>query len=166
MKIRPYKSSDLERSRALWAEMVEHHREIYDDPTISGDEPGLEFDAHLERVGPDRVWLAVTEEETIGLVSLIVNGEEAEVDPLIVSSAHRGRGVGRELVDRAVEEARKLGVLCLCVKPAARNVEAVTFYHDSGFRTLGHLYLFQWLGVSEPGQWKKGPEIFSKTFDY
>ena len=31
--------------------------------------------------------------------------------------------------------------------------------------TLGHIQQFQWLGESVPGQWKKGPELFGKTFD-
>ncbi len=166
MGIRPYRSSDLESSRSLWAEMVQHHRDIYNDPSIGGDTPGVEFDSHLEQVGPERVWLAIHDKSAVGLVSLIVNGEEAEVDPVVVSSGHRGLGVGRKLLDHAVEEARKLGVVCLSVKPAARNEEAVSFYHSSGFDALGHLYLFKWLGPSEPGQWKTGPEIFGKQFDY
>jgi len=94
-----------------------------------------------------------------------VNGQEAEIEPAIVSSRWRGAGVGRALVVRAVEEARKLGVLCLGVKPVARNEDAIAFFHALGFRTLGHIHLFQWLGPPMPGQWKPGPTLFGRHFD-
>ena len=51
MKIRKYGPSDIEPCRALWSEMTQHHRDIYDDPSIGGDNPGLEFDNHLQKVG-------------------------------------------------------------------------------------------------------------------
>ena len=166
MSVRGFEPSDLDRCRALWAENVQRHREIYEDPSIGGDDPGLEFDRHLSRVGAGRVWVAVRDDEAVGLVSLIVEGEQAEVEPVVVSSNHRGRGIGQELVDHAVEQARSLGVLCLYVKPVARNKAAIEFFHGAGFRTMGHVQLFMWLGPPAPGQWKPGPELFGKSFDY
>lgn len=166
MKIRQYRSSDLDRCRSLWAEMTQRHRDIYDDQTIGGDDPGLEFDGHLERVGPERVWVAVVDEDVVGLTSLIQDGAEAEVEPVVVSSGQRGGGVGHALVNHVIEEAKKLGVLCLGAKPVARNEEAISFFYDAGFRTLGHIHLFMWLGDSTPDMWKPGPELFGKHFDY
>ena len=164
-KIRRYMSSDLDRCRSLWAEMNQHHREIYEDPSIGGENPGMAFDGHLSKVGPERVWVAESGEEVVGFVSLIHEGEEAEIEPMVVSREHRGRGIGRQLLARAVNEARSLGVVCLCVKPTARNQAAVAFFHCAGFRTLGHVQQFMWLGETFPGQWKKGPELFGKPFD-
>jgi GNAT superfamily N-acetyltransferase len=146
--------------------MTQRHREIYGDPSIGGDDPGLEFDGHLDRVGPERVWVAVLDEDVIGFTSLIQNGEEAEVEPMVVSSEHRGGGVGHALVAHAIQEAKKLGVLCLGVKPVARNEDAISFFYDAGFKTLGHIHLFMWLGESTPDMWKPGPELFGKPFDY
>jgi GNAT superfamily N-acetyltransferase len=146
--------------------MTERHRDIYEDPSIGGDAPGLEFDKHLSHVGPERVWVATYGEEIVGLVSLIQDGEQAEVEPIVVSSRHRSRGVGRELLKHAVEQAKRLGVLCLSVKPVARNEEAISFFYEAGFKILGHIQLFMWLGPSLPGQWRPGPELFGKPFDY
>ena len=164
MMIRGYESADLARCRTLWAEMVERHRKIYEDPSIGGENPGLEFDSHLDKVGPERTWVADSGEAVVGFVSLIVDGEQAEVEPMVVASEHRGRGIGRELLNHVAEEAKALGVLCLYVKPVARNEEAISFFYDAGFKTLGHIQLFQWLGQSFPGQWKKGPDLFGKAF--
>jgi N-acetylglutamate synthase-like GNAT family acetyltransferase len=164
--IRDYRPSDLDDCRLLWAEMNQRHRDIYEDPTIGGENPGLEFDNHLTRVGPDLVWVAESEDGVVGVVSLIHEGEEAEIEPIVVSSEVRSVGIGQQLVEYAVAQARELGVLCLSVKPVARNEEAIAFFHDAGFRTLGHIQLFRWLGDSFPGQWKRGPELFGKPFEY
>jgi ribosomal protein S18 acetylase RimI-like enzyme len=166
LKIRNYVPSDLDQCRALWAELVQRHRDIYGDPSIGGENPGLEFDQHLSLVGPERVWIATEAEAIAGLVSLIHRGQEAEVEPIIVSSQHRGRGIGRKLLDHAVEQARALGVQYVSIKPVARNESAISFFHDGGFRTLGHIELFMWLGASRPGQWRPGPDLFGKSFDY
>jgi GNAT superfamily N-acetyltransferase len=146
--------------------MTERHRVIYEDPTIGGEDPGLEFDSHLSRVGPERVWVAVSDENILGLVALIVEGEQAEVEPIVVSSDRRSRGVGGQLLERVIDEAKKLGISCLSVKPVARNLEAISFFYEAGFRILGHIQLFMWLGPSFPGQWKPGPRLFGKPFDY
>lgn len=164
--IGPYSPSDLEPCRALWVELTQRHREIYDDPAIGGDTPGLYFDEHLARVGPERLWVAEHNLEVVGLVGLIVNGREAEVEPIVVASTHRNRGIGRALLARMVEEAEKLRVRYLSVKPVARNLEAISFYHDAGFQTLGEIEMFMDLGSPEPGTWKPGPVLFGLIFKY
>jgi GNAT superfamily N-acetyltransferase len=146
--------------------MTERHRAIYEDPSIGGEDPGREFDDHLSRVGPELVWVATSEKDVVGFVSLIVEGEQAEVEPIVVSAMHRSRGIGDQLLGRAIDEAKKLGVSCLSVKPVARNVDAISFFYEAGFRILGHIQLFMWLGPSFPGQWKRGPELFGRQFDY
>jgi GNAT superfamily N-acetyltransferase len=146
--------------------MVQRHRDIYDDPTIGGENPGMEFDHHLSSVGAERIWVATSEEDVVGLVSLIVEDEQAEVEPIVVTSEHRDGGIGGRLLERAVIEAKKLGVRCLYVKPVARNMEAISFFYEAGFRTLGHVQLFMWLGPATPDQWKPGPELFGKHFKY
>lgn len=166
MGIRNFQPSDRDRCRSIWAEMVQRHRDIYEDPTIGGENPGLEFDHHLSKVGAERIWVATSEEDVVGLVSLIVEGEQAEVEPIAVASEYRDSGIGRQLLKRAVIEAEKLGVICLYAKPVARNIEAISFFYDAGFRILGHVQLFMWLGSTTPDQWKPGPELFGKPFMY
>ena len=166
MLIRSYTADDLDACRSLWIEVVQRHRDIYDDQTIGGDNPGSGFDKHLELVGSDRIWLVEYEGEIIGLTSLIEKNQEAEIEPIVVCHKHRGKGVGELFIKHAVEEAKKRNILCLYVRPVARNKEAVSFFYDCGFRTLGHIQLFMWLGDSAQDQWKEGPELFGKRFKY
>jgi ribosomal protein S18 acetylase RimI-like enzyme len=164
--MRAYRPADLRSCRALWAELVQRHRDLYDDPSIGGEAPGLHFDRHLARVGPERIWVAEGDGRIRGMVALTLDGEEAEIDPIVVSSTHRGQGIGRALLNRVVEEAAALGARYLHVRPVARNRAAISFYYRSGFQLLGRLELFTELHPSAPGTWKPGPELFGLFFEY
>lgn len=166
LKIRTYKENDLEVCRLLWAEMVQRHRDIYNDSTIGGDDPGLEFDSHLELVGPAKIWLAESENTVVGLTALIQKNEEGEIEPVIVGKENRGKGVGEELVKHVIQEAKKLNILCLSVKPVARNREAIQFFYANGFDILGHVQMFMWLGESFPDMWKDGVQFQGMKFKY
>ena len=99
----------------------------------------------------------------VGLIGLVVKGEEAEIEPLVVSKAYRRKGIGTKLVETAVSEARKKGVKFLEIKPVARNVNAIRFLYRQGFQNLGHIDLFMDFS-NRP--WKPGLEIFGCKFDY
>lgn len=164
--IRPYTPADLEPCRALWTALTDHHRTLYGDPTIGGAQPGLYFDAHLEHVGAKRLWVADADGTVCGLVGLIVRGEEADIEPIVVSFAHRGRGIGQQLLARARQEAEALQVRFLGVKPVARNVEAMAFFYKAGFQLLGQVELFMDLSFSAERTWEDGVTIHGHTFKY
>lgn len=161
--IRRYQPGDREHCRSLWRELTEWHREIYRDPTTGGEHPKDYFDKHLAKVGPDRLWVAIHESKVVGLVGLVVNVDEAEIEPLIVSKAYRHNGIGKQLTRTVVSEARNLGARFLNVKPVARNIQAIKFLHEQGFKNLGHIELF--LDLSEYA-WKPGPKIFDCEFNF
>jgi GNAT superfamily N-acetyltransferase len=139
--IRPYGSGDLTACRALWAELTEAHRNLYDDPTFGGDDPGLGFDAYLADAGQERIWVAESGGAVVGLIGLLVEGGRAELEPLVVSEAWRGSGVGRALAETVVAAARELGFPRLRVRPVGRNADAIRFFHALGFDVLGRVDL-------------------------
>jgi GNAT superfamily N-acetyltransferase len=161
--IRSYQESDRAGCRSLWRELTEWHREIYQDPKIGGEHPEEYFDKHLAKVGPEQLWVAVRGSECVGLIGLILEGNEAEIEPLIVSKAHRGKGVGRRLIETAISEAKKRGARLLNIKPVARNAETIRFLHRRGFKNLGYIELFMDLSGHS---WKKGPRMFDCEFEF
>jgi len=161
--IRKYQPKDRERCRVLWRELTEWHRQIYNDPTIGGAQPEDFFDKHLAKVGPDRLWVAVCSSHVVGLVGLVVNGDEVEIEPLIVSHAYRNKGIGKQMIKRAVAETSKIGSRFLNVKPVARNIETIIFLYKQGFKNLGHIQLF--MDFSDD-KWKQGPELFGCKFNF
>ena len=152
--------------RALWSELTQRHREIYGDPTIGGENPGDFFDAYLENANLRGPWVAELVGKVVGLGGLIVNGEEAEVEPLVVSSQHRFKGSGRALLNTVVQEAGTAGVRFLSVRPVARNIEAISFFVQAGFDIVGHIDLFQDLSGSTAREWKPGIEIHGQDLRY
>jgi GNAT superfamily N-acetyltransferase len=164
--IRPYAPTDLEPCRALWVDLAQRHRDIYEDPSIGGEAAGLYFDRHLARVGADHIWVAECDGKVLGLVGLIAEDQEAEVEPIVVAPGYRRRGIGRALLNAMVLEAERLGVRFLNVRPVARNAEAIAFFHSAGFRLLGRVELCIELRPSPPSAWKSGLELFSRSFEY
>ncbi len=69
--IRNYEPKNLADCRALWRELTQWHREIYDDPTIGGATPELKFDEHLAAVGMGHVWVAIEQSNIVGMVGMI-----------------------------------------------------------------------------------------------
>jgi GNAT superfamily N-acetyltransferase len=65
----------------------------------------------------------------------------ALVTALVVAEHARGLGVGRRLVDRAIEAARGWGCTRLIVTTHIRRAEAHAFYEHIGFELTGRRYV-------------------------
>jgi GNAT superfamily N-acetyltransferase len=161
--VRRYVAADLEACRSLWVELTETHRRLYASPGIGGSKPGLQFDEHLARVGTDNLWVAEVAGQVIGLTGMIRGDDEAELEPLIVTEALRGRGIGTRLADAVLEAAREAGLDSLSVRPVARNAAALRFFHGRGFRALGYVELFMDLRPG-PGPWRDGESLAARRF--
>ena len=161
--VRNYLESDREECRGLWRELVEWHREIYGNPSIGGAHPEDYFDKHLSLVGKENLWVACTKLKVVGLIGLIEREYETEIEPLIVSKSYRHKGIGKQLVLRAIEEAKKKKLKHLNVSPVARNKESIAFFHKLGFINLGSVELF----IDFTGQrWKQGFQMHDLDFNY
>ena len=164
--VREYEVSDLETCRELWRSLNQRHREIYDDPTIGGSDPGLEFDEHLADPRLSQIWLACRDREVLGLCGLLAYGDESEVEPLVVAPEHRNHGIGALLTERAVAHSRSLGVQFVNVRPVARNIEALRFFRRQGFSLLGRVELS--IRLSGDATASSGPtlELHGLPLDY
>ncbi len=130
MIVREYAQGDLEACRALFAELVETHGALYPDVEI-----GSTF------VLEGTVFVAEEGGRVVGYAALLWHGRRAELEPIAVASAHRGRGVGRALAERVVREAREGGATRIFVRPVGRNRDAFAFFHAVGFDVLGRVEL-------------------------
>jgi len=162
--IRPFEEQDAGACRGLWGELTRAHRALYDDASIGGDDPGSGFDAYLGEFAGARKWVAERGGSVIGFVGLIIRGRQGEIEPVVVSFDARGQGVGRSLVEAAVEAARAEGVDQLKASPVARNSHAIDFFHSLGFTALGHLDLL--MDFRHPdGYWQPGEHVAGSDFD-
>ncbi len=165
-EIRRYRKTDLKECRSLWADLTRRHRELYADPTIGGSDPGRFFDRHLARLGPERIWVAEQDGAVVGLVGLMLAGDDAEVEPLVVRPDCRGKGVGLALLKYVTGQARKLKVRFLGIRPVARNREAIALFHRAGFRKLGQIEMFTVLSGDSRRGFNRRVELFGHRFGY
>lgn len=162
--IRRFEHDDAPACRSLWAELTEWHRELYDDPSIGGEDAGSGLDRYLEEFGDAPMWVAERDGSVVGFVGLIVRGNQGEVEPVVVSEELRRQGIGRLLVDVALDAARSRGLGQVKVRPVARNEQAIGFFHTLGFRAIGHVELL--LDLKRPrSYWRSGERLAGRDFD-
>jgi GNAT superfamily N-acetyltransferase len=165
ISVRPYTEADHAACRALWAELTEYHRTLYGDPAIGGDEPEGQFDEQLASPESAGVWVADSPSGVVGFAGLLLRGERAEVEPIVVAEPARGQGAGRALLDRAIAEARRLGAAYVAVRPVARNERALAFFHGAGFRGLGRVDVF--MDLRDRGRaWQPGIRLHGRDYSY
>ena len=166
VKIRRYKPADHEACRGILAELALWHRHIYEDASIGGSDPGRHFDSHIREYGANDIWVAEVDGKIVGMAGMIVGEEGTEIEPLVVSIKHRGKGIGAQLVNVIVQTARQRGESILSVRPVARNDPAIRFFRDLGFDTLGHVQLFMDLTPVEKQKWKGRKTMAGRIFRY
>ena len=164
VRIRSYEPGDRDACRGLWVELTEWHRELYDSSTIGGDDPGRQFDEHLGRVGPEHIWVAVDDGRLVGMTGMIPFEAEAELEPIVVARAWRGRGVGDALARFVLDAARVRGDRQLLARPVARNEAAIRFFHGLGFDVLGQLEMLADLRPREEQPWRHGASLAGRDY--
>jgi len=166
VKIRNYKESDNALCQKMWIELTVYHQEIYEDPSIGGENPGQVFNEHLEKYGEENIWVAEVEKNIVGLVGLIIRGKAAEVEPIIISSSYRKKGIGKKLLQFIINHVREKEIKYLSIRPVARNKNAMKIFYEMGFKTLGNIELFMNLKEEERKKWKTSIEIHDIPFEY
>jgi GNAT superfamily N-acetyltransferase len=164
--VRDYAPGDYSACRMLWAELTEHHRRLYEDPSVGGGNPGDGFDDYLAAQERVASWVADLDGWVVGLTGLFDRGTSGEVEPVVVTDRLRGRGIGRLLIERVVAEAVARGHEYLAIRPVARNVSAIRSFYEAGFQTLGgHIDLTMDLADRRHG-WHEGERLHGLDFRY
>ena len=137
MNVRP---ASVEDARAVRALLIELGRPDDDAPTNAG-----RFAAYLAR-DDTAAFVAVDGERIIGFIDLEfrprLNFEtpQAWVPDLIVAADARGRGAGRALLLRAVEESRARGAWGITLESAEWRERAHAFYRREGMTDAGRSF--------------------------
>lgn len=87
---------------------------------------------------PNAVLLVAEESKGVaGYAALWLAADEAELGNLAVRPGRRGRGIGRTLLRRTLEEAARRGARAVFLEVRESNVAARRLYEASGFRIVG-----------------------------
>lgn len=66
-------------------------------------------------------------------MSILHNAPSGLIDELVVAKTHRGRGIGRLLIEAAINKCRDLGCCEVEVSTEMTNEKARAFYKSCGF---------------------------------
>ena len=136
MEIRKYNESDVPAMVRIWNEVVEEGVAFPQEEFLD-ERSGRAFFAAQSYCG-----VAVADGRVVGLYILHPNnigrcGHVANAS-FAMSPSFRGRGLGKHLVARAVEQARELGFRGLQFNAVVvGNHAAVHLYQSAGFQTVG-----------------------------
>ncbi|MBN2493354.1 MAG: GNAT family N-acetyltransferase [Deltaproteobacteria bacterium] len=125
---------ELDRVRALF---VDYEQELGVDLRFQ------DFEAELAslpgRYAPPAggLLLAWEGDQAVGVVGMrSIDQGRCEMKRLYVSPAWRGQGIGRELSEAVVSEARRAGYLAMRLDTLGRLGEALALYRSMGFREI------------------------------
>ncbi|WP_432983437.1 N-acetyltransferase family protein [Dactylosporangium sp. CA-233914] len=164
LTIRAYRPTDHRECRQLWAEMTAADAGLYG--SSSSDDSGAEFEEYLTRLDLSGMWVATdVGGGVVGMVGLLLDGRGGQVEPLVVSSARRGEGVGRALLSHVADQARRRGLGQLSISPSARNVDALRCLHAAGYDALARVTLSMELNRRE-SVFEDGIDLHSLRFRY
>jgi ribosomal protein S18 acetylase RimI-like enzyme len=176
--IRPLTSTDVPRLAEIDAEF-ESDRFLDVEKTTDGlnvswrlierslDPPFRSSDYSLSRqqreevavrlCADDGLYLVAEDKQTSQLVALLDVEHErwrdtATIWNILVDRAYRRRGLGRELIQRAIDWAREQGLRAIMLETQTNNLAAYRFYQAMGFELCGlddHFYSNDDIGAQE-----------------
>lgn len=143
-------------------------RSLHDHPdafTSGFEEESEKPLAHAQaRLGPpshERIWGAFESDDLIGMVGLthearIKNRHKATLFGMFVAAEHAGRGIGRQLIEALMADARNSGLTLIVLTVTEGNQHATALYQKAGFEAFG----------TEPDAMRINGVSFSKTHMY
>ena len=83
----------------------------------------------------DRLWIAETDSEIVGSIGIVRDSDStAQLRWFLVHPDHRGRGLGRELLNRALQFSRDRGFKSVFLWTVSDLKTAAHLYQQTGFR--------------------------------
>jgi putative acetyltransferase len=130
--MRGFRPEDAIAFRELNEAWISKHFVIEESDRIALNDPLRHI---LEPGG--HIFMAVDGEEVVGCCALIPHGRGAfEVAKMAVAERRRGRGIGRQVLEYTVAQARSLGATLLYLESNSKLADAVHLYESIGFRHL------------------------------
>ncbi len=113
------------------------------------NDPYRDIDRKLAR-DPENLLVVEHDGEVVGSVMVGYEGHRGWVNYLAVHPDHRGRGLGRRLMERAEELLGRLGCAKVNLQVRSSNEEAIGFYRRIGYSVDDSVSMGRRLEVDGP----------------
>lgn len=132
MEIRDYAPADAQAFRDLNVDWIRKYFALEAPDYDLLDRP----DESIIRPG-GRIFMAFEGERAIGCCALIPAGTGVfELAKMTVSEEFRGRGIGRRILEHAIDQARRSGAIRIVLETNHKLEDAIHLYEASGFRRI------------------------------
>lgn len=133
---------DLEKIVAIYNSTIESRMVTADTKPVTVEERIDWFNNHVPNHRP--LWVALDEQEICGWVSLESFYGRPAYDKTVeisiyLSENFRGRGLGKKVLSKALEESSKLGIETLLGFIFAHNEPSIKLFQRFGFEKWAHL---------------------------
>ncbi len=134
-KIRSFKNGDEEA-------YVRVHNDGYStEPWFGSLEMALKVE-DFSHLSYDATFLAEVNDEIVGLVDNKIRDKIGDIENLVVLPKCRGKGIGRALLEKAIEFLKDK-VERIRVEAPIQSKNAITFYLKNGFKHVANAYLVE-----------------------
>ena len=133
MIVRDYTPNDAAAFRDLNLAWVEAFFTVEDEDRAQLEDPNTHI---LDKGGA--ILIAEYQGEAVGTVGLVPGHHEGMLELIKMSARSdiQGKGIGRALMDAAIEKAREMGASQIWLETNTSLEAALALYRNSGFREL------------------------------
>lgn len=130
--IRSFQAGDEVAFRALNEQWIRQYFELEAKDEVVFSDPKRTL---VERGG--QILFAILCGETVGCCALLrMKDGGFEVGKMAVAPGHQGKGIGRQLLCAAIEEAKRMGARRLYLETNHKLLPAIALYESVGFRRI------------------------------
>jgi len=149
VQLREARRADLENVLALYAAIEDSHADVL--PLEEAQAVWAQF----ARYPSYRLWVACDPAQNgavVGTYALLImhnlahrGAPSAIVEDVVVAPGQQGRGIGRQMMAHAMQQAREAGCYKLALSSNARRAGAHAFYESLGFAQHGLSFVVETL---------------------
>ncbi len=124
-----YRPSDDAQIITLVSKILKEYKFKY-CPTLDGDLSRIEEEYAL-------FFVVRVEEQIVGCVGVKqLSSQIAEIKRLYLLPEYRSRGIGKVLLEKAIQHGLNQGLKKMMLDTTARNIQAVRFFRSAGFKEI------------------------------
>ena len=149
VKVRTAKGDDLDRVYKLWHSMIEFHTHI-DNNFKTGDDTYSFFKSYfIYSLNSSNIRYTISshDDECIGFArcrvvmqpELYSESMVGKINELYIKQEFRNKGIAKILIEDAIRWLSNKGIATFEVEVAAKNIEGVNFWRNSGFTDFKYL---------------------------
>jgi phosphinothricin acetyltransferase len=105
---------------------------------LGGDKSQINLKEVLEKTNPITLAYCEFNNEIVGIASMctykVISGRKGWIEDVVVSSQHRGKGIGRKLMENLLEEGKKKKLTEILLFTEDHRIPAIKLYKDLGFK--------------------------------